>query len=344
MRKGLSRALLGLSAIIAGAFCLVWLSCKGEGGRAHRQVVLYCSVDQAIAEPIIAEFEKLSGIKVSVRFDTEANKTLGLVQRIRAEAASPAADVFWSNEAFYTIRLGREGLLAGYNSEQTDNWPALFSDPNSRWYGFALRGRVIGYNTKKVSAEEAPRSLEDVLNGKWKGRLAMAAPEFGTTGGDVASWFAHYGAQRAEEILRGLKANEVRLVAGNSVAVRMVATGQADICFTDTDDIYAAQRNGWPIAMNYLDQGGEGALAIPNTAAVIKGAPHPQEAKELMDFLLSEELEEMLAESDSHNSPIHPSLAERYKSYKIPKALDVDYAKAADELPRAIQSARGILR
>jgi len=335
---------LGLSAIIAGAFCLVWLSCKGEGGRDHRQVVLYCSVDQAIAEPIIAEFERLSGIKVSVRFDTEANKTIGLVQRIRAEAASPTADVFWSNEVFYTIRLGREGLLAGYNSKQTDNWPALFSDSNSRWYGFALRGRVIGYNTKKVSAEEAPRSLEDVLDSKWKGRLAMAAPEFGTTGGDVASWFAHYGAQRAEEILRGLKANEVRLVAGNSVAVRMVATGQADICFTDTDDIYAAQRNGWPSAMNYLDQAGEGALAIPNTAAVIKGAPHPEEAKELMDFLLSEKLEQMLAESDSHNSPIRPSLADRYKAYKIPKALDVDYARVADELPRAIQSAREILR
>lgn len=344
MQKGLSRALSGLFAIVVGTFCLVSLSCKEEDGRAYRQVVLYCSVDQAIAEPIIAEFEKLSGIKVSVRFDTEANKTIGLVQRIRAEAASPAADVFWSNEVFYTIRLGREGLLAGYNSEQTDNWPALFTDPNSRWYGFALRGRVIGYNTKKVSAEEAPRSLEDVLDGKWNGRLVMAEPEFGTTGGDVASWFAHYGRERAEEILRGLKANEVRLVAGNSVAVRMAATGQADICFTDTDDVYAAQRNGWPIAMNYLDQGGEGALAIPNTAAVIQGAPHPQEAAALMEFLLSEKLEHKLAESDSHNSPIRSSLAERYKSYKIPKALDVDYAKVADELPRAIQSAREILR
>ena len=64
------------------------------------------------------------------------------------------------------------------------------------------------------------------LDPKWKGRLVMARPEFGTTGGDVASWFAHYGVAGAEEILRGLKANEVRLVSGNSMAVRMVATGQ----------------------------------------------------------------------------------------------------------------------
>lgn len=347
MREGLSPRLWrvwSLTAIVIAAFCLMPFSCKGRRSEARRQVVLYCSVDQVIAEPIIADFEKLSGIKVLARFDTEATKTLGLVQKIRAEAASPTADVFWSNEVFYTIRLAREGLLAGYNSKETGNWSASFMDPNSRWYGFALRGRVIAYNTRRVAAQEAPRFLEDVLDSKWKGRLVMAEPEFGTTGGDVASWFAHYGAVRAKEILVGLKANEVRLVAGNSTAVRMVATGQADICFTDTDDVYAAQRNDWPIAMSFLDQGGAGALAIPNTAAMIKAGPHPKEAAALMDFLLSRRLEELLAQSDSHNYPVHPSVAERYKSYAIPKTLNVEYGKIADELPGAVKAAREVLR
>jgi len=344
MRKGLSPVLSFLLVILTTALCLIPFSCKGRPGRDRRQVVLYCSVDQVFAESMIAEFEKLSGIKVLARFDIEANKTFGLVQRIRAEAASPVADVFWSSEVFYTIRLGRENLLSAYSGPRTENWPRQFADPNGYWYGFALRGRVIAYNTKRVAPEDAPRSLEDVLESKWKGRLVMAEPEFGTTGGDVASWFAHYGPDRAREILEALKANEIRLVAGNSTAVRMIATGQADVCFTDTDDVYAAQANGWPVAMNYLDQGGDGALAIPNTAAVIKGAPHPEEAKVLMDFLLSERLEQMLVESDSHNSPIHPALARQYKSYAIPKPLDIDYARVADELPRAIQTARGILR
>jgi len=172
----------------------------------------------------------------------------------------------------------------------------------------------------------------------------MAAPEFGTTGGDVASWFAHYDSARATEILEGLKANDIRLVAGNSTAVRMVATGQADVCFTDTDDVYAAQRNGWPVAMNFLDQGGDGALAIPNTAALIKGAGNPEEAEELMEFLLSEQLEQMLAGSDSHNCPIRPALAEQFKMYAVPKPLGVDYEKVADNLPMAIRAAREVLR
>ncbi|MHC4645569.1 MAG: extracellular solute-binding protein [Planctomycetota bacterium] len=330
--------------MVAAVLFMPVLSCSKRPHQKAGQVVLYCSVDEVIAVPIIAEFEKQTGIEVKARYDTEASKTVGLVQKIRAEAAAPIADVFWSGEVFHTIRLARESLLAAYTSSRTEDWPARFRDSKGRWYGFALRGRVIAYNTRRVSAEEAPRSLEDVLDSRWKGRIVMAAPEFGTTGGDVASWFVHYGFDGAVRILRALKANRIRLVDGNSTAVRMVATGQADICFTDTDDVYAAQRNGWPVAMNYLDQRGDGPLTIPNTAAVIKGSPHPKAAAELMDFLLSEKLEQMLARSDSHNAPIHPSVAEQYASYAIPNPLTIDYEKVADGLTTAIRTAREILR
>jgi len=343
MLKRIKVFLINILVIFIVLFPSIFLSCKRSPGQNQRQVVLYCSVDQSIAEPIIAEFERQAGIKVLTRFDTEASKTVGLVQRIRAEAASPIADVFWSSEIFHTIRLAREGLLAKYNSDQTKHWPAKFADPGGRWYGFALRGRVIAYNTERVSSKNSPHSLEDLLESKWRGRLVMATPEFGTTGGDVASWFAHYGSERAKKILQLLKANKIRLVDGNSTAVRMVATGQADVCLTDTDDVYAAQRNGWPIAMNFLDQSGDGPLAIPNTAAVIKGSPHSEEARDLMNFLLSERLEQMLLRSDSHNSPIHPSLAGQFEQYVISKPLDVDYEKVTDHLSTAIKSAREIL-
>ncbi|MHC4580275.1 MAG: extracellular solute-binding protein [Planctomycetota bacterium] len=342
--KGTTAILPRLAVALAALLAFAFLSCSKSSGPERREVVLYCSVDQEIAEPIIAEFERQSGIKVLARFDTEASKTVGLVQKIKAEAASPVADVFWSSEIFHTIRLAVDSLLDSYSSDATADWPALYADGDGRWYGFALRARVIAYSTDRVSATEAPKSLEDVLAARWKGRLVMAAPEFGTTGGDVASWFAHYGDARARQILAALKANDIRIVAGNSTAVRMVATGQADVCFTDTDDVYAAQRNGWPVAMNFLDQGGDGVLTIPNTAAIIRGANHPKEASELMDFLLSEQLELMLVRSDSHNSPVHKTVAEQFSQYSIAKPLDVYHAKVADRLSVAIQTAREILR
>lgn len=342
--KKVKRCFAGVVLVGVVIFISSLMSCKQHTDQQQGEVVLYCSVDQSGAEPIIAEFEKQTGIKILARFDTESSKTVGLVQKIRAESVSPRADVFWSSEILYTIRLASEGLLTEYRNRPTTYWPSQLAGVNGQWYAFGLRARVIGYSTERVSKQEAPRQLEDLLSEKWKGRIVMAQPEFGTTGGDVTSWFVHYGKERAKEILKRLKDNQVRLVEGNSTAVRMVATGQADVCLTDTDDIYSAQRNGWPVAMNYLDQGGDGAFAIPNTASLIKGGPHPHEAAKLMEFLLSEKVEGMLAAGDSHNWPVHTSLANQCEQYAIPKVLKIDYEKTAQQLNDAIVTAREILR
>lgn len=309
----------------------------------RREVVIYCSADQDFAEPILAEFERASGIRVRARFDAEAGKTVGLVRKLRAESAAPAADVFWSSEVFYTVQLAREGLLAPYDGEGANNRPDGLADPQGRWFGFGLRARVIAYATDRVSAADAPRRLEDLLAAKWRGRVVMARPTAGTTGGDVASWFAHYGPGRAREILAGLKANGIRIVEGNSTAVRFVANGRADVCLTDTDDVYVGQRNGWKIARNFLDQGGQGVLAIPNTAMLVQGGPNPKEARELMAFLLGPRVERALAESDSHNTPVHPTLKGVWPQYEIPRRLDVPYARIADFLPQALTACEEIL-
>ena len=330
-------------ALLAAAVALV-AGCRADSSPAESQVVVYCSVDQEIAEPILAQFERQTGVRALARFDTEAGKTVGLVQRLRSEAARPVADVLWSGEIFHTIRLAREGLLDAYRSDATCDWPAGLADPQGRWYGFALRVRAVAWHTGRVRADEAPQRIEDLLDAKWRGRLVMASPEFGTTSGHIAGWFAFYGPQRAEEILAGLKANGVRLVAGNSVAVRVVAGGEADVCLTDTDDVYAAQRNGWPVAMRPVGHGDGGVLAIPNSAAIVRGAPHPGAARRLMEFLLSDRVERLLAESDSHNAPVHPALAAKYPQYAVPARLPVDYEKVADNIPQAVIAAVKILK
>ena len=332
----LCKGMLTLTLLVGAMQC----GCARREEPSNR-VVLYCSVDQAIAEPIIADYEGRTGQRVLVRFDTEASKTVGLVQRLRAEQSRPRADVFWSSEVFYTIRLAREGLFQSYHCDLTEGWPAAYADADGLWYGFGLRARSIAYNTRRVPVDRAPRSLEALLDQQWRGRIVMARPEFGTTGGDVASWFAHYGAERAMEILKSLQANGLRLVSGNSAAVRQVAHGQADICLTDTDDVYAAQRNGWPVAHFPLDQSGRGALAIPNTVALIEGGPHPQAARQLMAYLLSHPVEEQLWASDSHNCSIRTS-AEACGAYHIGKTLPIPYAEIADHLREAIQGAREI--
>ena len=94
--------------MLLAACCLA--SCSDH---AHReQVVVYVSVDEHVARPILQEFEERTGIDVLMVGDSESKKTTGLVERLRAEREHPLADVFWSSEAMQTIDLAEDGVLA----------------------------------------------------------------------------------------------------------------------------------------------------------------------------------------------------------------------------------------
>ena len=78
-------------------------------------VVVYCSVDEQFARAVLKEFERRTRVRALTVFDSEAGKTTGLVNRIRAERGRPRADVLFSGEVFNTILLAQEGLLASYD-------------------------------------------------------------------------------------------------------------------------------------------------------------------------------------------------------------------------------------
>ncbi len=319
-------------------------------------VVLYVSADEHLARQIIAVFEKETGIRVDILGDSELKKTTGLVERLRAERDNPKADVFWSSEVFMTIALAEEGVLAAHHSTVTEHWPAGYRDLAGKWYGLANRARVVVYAEDRIPLSELPTTWMELADPKWKGRLVMADPRFGTTGGHLGVmkwyWDRESGQEMYTSFLRGLAANGIQLLpGGNAAVVDAVARGEADLGLTDTDDVWAAQAGGLKVGVIYPrhkastgenDSGG-GTLLIPNTVALISGGPHPKEAGQLIDFLLSERVERMLAESLSHNIPVHSSLAEAFPEYAVENPLKVDYVDAAGMRVDAVEEAMRIL-
>src|SRR3982750_3589235 len=87
---------------------------------------------QPVAEPIVREFEKRTGIKVDLQTDTEATKSSGLAARLQAERSNPQADVWWGNEVFHTINLAENGVLGAYESPSAADIPDKFKDPHHR--------------------------------------------------------------------------------------------------------------------------------------------------------------------------------------------------------------------
>ena len=315
----------------------------GCGDETRPELVIYTSVDQQFAASVIKLYEQRTGVKVQAVFDTEAAKTTGLVRRLLRETARPRCDVWWSSEPFGTIELARKNVFEPYESPAAADIPDEWKDPQGRWTGFAARARVLAYHTDRVDPASLPRTWRGLAAPEWSKRLAIANPQFGTTRGHVAAMFAYWGESDASQFLRALRSAGCSIEDGNSMAVQALIAGRADICMTDTDDVWVAQRRGQPVEMIYptLEPGGP-IMWIPNTVALVRGGPNPVQARRLIDFLLSAEVERALLDSDSRNIPVRVSLNAALK-FDSPVPSPPDCTRISDALTNAMRVARDIL-
>ncbi len=344
---------------MARTVCLAMLSffvlvgCSRTPASEQKQVVLYSSVDEEFLRQIVAAFEQQTGVRVLVVGDNEAVKTTGLVQRVLAERDRPQADVWWSSEPFGTIRLSREGALRAYRSQSAEEsieggWPSHLKADD--WYGFALRFRVLGYSVERLP--QPPHAPGEMTSPAFRGRIGMARPQFGTTRGHMGVLLHAWGPERFRAWLEAMRDNGLRLYDGNASAVRGVRQGEIDVCMTDTDDVWSAQRNGWRIEAAHEpaepDDGADfpstGPIAVPNTLALVQGGPNPELGRQLIDFLLSEQVERLLAESDSHNVPVRPSLQREFARWAPPSWRPLDYQAIESKIEEALSICDEVLK
>lgn len=311
---------------------LLWTS--GCWSSAPQEIVVYSALDREFSEPILQAFEVETGIKVLAKYDIESTKTVGLVNEILQEQRRPRCDLFWNNEILHTLRLQQLGRLDAYVSPAARDFPVAYRSPQGTWYGFAARVRVLIVNTRLVPPEQRPRSIQDLVEAKWRGQVGIAKPLFGTTATHAAVLFSHWGRERAEAFFRELKDN-AQVLSGNKQVAVSVARGQLAFGLTDTDDAIVERDQAAEVELVFPDQGeaGLGALFIPNTLALIKGAAHPDAARRLVDYLLNASVETQLAQGRSAQFPLNPAVQVRCRAAPGPpiKRMAVDFAAAADQ-------------
>ncbi|HUU82035.1 MAG TPA: extracellular solute-binding protein [Phycisphaerae bacterium] len=322
--------------------CVVLLGSCGVVRAGDDRPVVYCSVDEGLARDLLDRFEAKTGIKVDAVFDSEAGKTTGLVTRIRLEERSPRADVLFSGELFHTMLLAREGLLEAYEPPSAADIPKAYKDAEHRWTAIGLRARVLAYDGQKVPAEELPIRWDQLADPEFAPRVAFANPLFGTTNGHVAAMFALWGESKGRAFLTRLRDNGAKMVDGNSSAVRAIIAGKVEMCMTDSDDVLLGRRRAPQLEPRYLDMGDGGTLLIPSSVAIIKGCRHLELARRLADFLVSAEVERMLALSDARNIPVRADLR-RELNMELPPTTGLSYERIADAMETAASAVREIL-
>ncbi len=297
-------------------------------------VVVYTSVDQVFSQPILKDFERETGVKVKAIYDTEETKSTGVLNRLIAEKHNAQCDLFWSGDPIRTIILKSRGITYPHLPVNGTGISPLFTDSKHHWYGFSARARVLIYNKSLLAEANVPHSILDLDKEQYKGQVAIANPLFGTTTFHIAALFSVLGDKKAKQFLKALKNNKIVIATSNGDVKKRVMKGEVACGITDTDDAYEAMQERSDIGMVFLDQelNQMGSLIIPNTVNLIKNAPHLEQGRKLMDYLLSPETEAKLAISCAQ-MPLH-------KGVKIPQGMqsldrihpmNIDYSKTAQK-------------
>jgi iron(III) transport system substrate-binding protein len=274
------RILLRVWAVVFMVMLLVTIPSAFRLTQGPARVVAYVAQDQVYAEPIFKEFANQTGVRVWPVFDNEAVKTVGLANRLVAEKNHPQCDVFWGNEELRTRQLAQQGVFRGVNG----------------WAAFGQRSRRLVINTKSVPISSAPKSFLELTNSTWRGRVAVAYPQFGTTAAHFHALRQLLGADTWAAWCRALAANKPLVVDGNSEVVKMVGRGEAVVGMTDSDDIAAGKAEGLPITELPLSSD---SLLIPNTIGLMANAPHPLTAEKLFKFLQSPAVADILVKANA---------------------------------------------
>lgn len=275
-----------------------------------REVVVYVSADEAVARPILAAFERDTGIRVRARYDTEASKATALADMLRAERDAPRADCLWSGETLATARLAGDGVLAPHRGARADAMPDGCRGESGRWYAFAARPRVLAYRPSVTDPASLPKSWIELVDAREVRTVAMADPRFGTTRGHVMA-MSLLPEGRGAAWIEALAARKPRILpGGNAAVVDAVWRGEVELGMTDEDDVRAARLAGADVACVALPMSvegahaGEGVVMTPSSVAFVAGAPHPAEATAFIEWLLQPRTEAWLSASRSGNRPI----------------------------------------
>lgn len=261
------------------------------------EIVLYSSNNVEVVNQVVQEFEKKHpDISISVvRAGSGA-----LMQRIKAEAANPLGDIFWSG-GFSTLSQYAEHFHP-YVSPEAKNVAVSYQGPDNLWLGTNTHVSVLMVNEKSLKGLAAPNSWADLAKPEWKDKIVIPDPERSSS-----SYVALYGLNKllGEEVYAQIVKNAI-FVGTTAGAYEGVALGEFPVGVTMEYAAYQYVAGGMnEVKLVYPT---EGTFLSPEGMALIKGAKNGEEAKKLYDYLASVEAQELVLET-AFRRPLREDIA-----------------------------------
>src|SRR5712675_378388 len=263
-----------------------------EAAKKEGQVIYYTSTDLPVAEKVAKAFEaKYPGIAVRV----ERTGAERVFQRIGQEYSSNihAVDVVNSSDAAHFIVWKRDGILAPYVPEDVArHYPAEHRDPDGLFASWRVWLSVIGYNTKLVKPEEAPKSFADLLDPKWSGKIVKGHPGYS---GTIMTATFQISRDLGWDYFEKLARQKVMQVQSSADPPKKLALGERAVMADGNEyNLFQLKEKGEPVEIVYPV---EGTPLIVGPSGVLKDAPHPNAARLLQSFLFSVQAQQLMVDS-----------------------------------------------
>jgi iron(III) transport system substrate-binding protein len=286
------RALTLVLAILLGASAVSAQDARVEAAKKEGKVVWYTSLALPSAEKVAKLFEAAyPGIKVDVN-RTGSERILSRVMQ-ELQAGIKNVDVIHTSDAGHFVLLKNKSLLTKYTPAGVDRFPAGFKDKDGYYYGLRATVNVIAYNTKAVTAAEAPKTWKDLLDPKWKGKMVTAHPGYS---GVIATHVLALVNQYGWDFFKQLAQNKLMLVQSAVDPAGVVASGERPVAVDGGEyTFYQTRKKGNPVELVYPK---EGVPLVVSPTAIAAGAPHPNAAKLFTDFSFTREVQQVMADSE----------------------------------------------
>jgi iron(III) transport system substrate-binding protein len=262
-------------------------------GGSDDRLTIYSGRNQELIEPLLEQFSDDTGIGIDVRYGDSSDLAL----LIDEEGEQSPADVFLSQSPGSTGYLDSKGRLRRVESQLLDLVPARFRADDGRWIGVSGRVRVLVYNPEAVSEDELPRSVFDLTDPQYRGRLGVAPPN-ASFQDFVTAMRELEGEARTKEWLDGLVGNEVTTYPNNIAIVEAVDRGEIDVGLVNDYYLYELEAQDPDLsAVNYYFPDGDiGSLILTTTVGVLDTADDQGKAEQLIEYLLSKDAQEFYAD------------------------------------------------
>lgn len=273
------------------------------------RLVIYSGRNEALLKPVIDAFRaKYPAITV----DIKSGKNSELAAAILEERNKPLADVFISTDMLTHINLSKEGVLVRAPIAGSEGIPSKLKASDGSWTSITSRARVIMYNTTLVRAEDAPTSMFDLTDAKWKGKIAAANATNGSMQAQVATMQHLIGEEATATWLKGLVANDVTFFSGHTDVRKAVGAGEFAIGIVNHYyyELQKREASDNQVGVVYPDQGDTQIGVMMNTTAVgqILNAPNPDNARLFAEFLFTREVQTLFATAN-YEYPLIPGIA-----------------------------------